>query len=45
MWEGTVEPHSGQLLKVGRRQRLAPRRMRPLLLEVLRLGAAMAERD
>ena len=41
MWDGTALPHSGQVLSCGFRQRLAPRRMRCLLFEVLRLGTAM----
>ena len=43
MCPGTRLPHSGQVWRVGRRQRLAPRRMRCFIFEVLRFGTAMAK--
>lgn len=41
MWDGTLLPHSGQSLKTGADQRLAPRRFFCRLLEVRRFGTAM----
>ena len=41
MWEGTRLPHSGQSLKIGARQRLAPRRIFWRLLDWRRFGTAM----
>ena len=44
MWDGTLLPHSGQVLSTGLRQRLAPRRMRCFIFDVLRFGTAMAKK-
>lgn len=41
MCEGTRVPHSGQLLRMGARQRVAPRRIFERLLDWRRLGTAM----
>ena len=41
MCDGTLLPHSGQLLKIGARQRVAPRRIFERLLDWRLLGTAM----
>jgi hypothetical protein len=41
MCEGTLLPHSGQLLKIGARQRVAPRRIFERLFDWRLLGTAM----
>jgi hypothetical protein len=41
MCEGTRLPHSGQLLKIGARQRVAPRRIFWRLLDWRLFGTAM----
>ena len=41
MCDGTLLPHSGQLLKIGARQRVAPRRIFWRLLDWRRFGTAM----
>jgi hypothetical protein len=41
MCEGTLLPHSGQLLKIGARQRVAPRRIFWRLLDWRLFGTAM----
>ena len=41
MCEGTLLPHSGQLLKIGARQRFAPRRIFWRLLDWRLFGTAM----
>ena len=44
MWDGTLLPHSEQVLSTGLRQRFAPRRMRCFIFDVLRFGTAMAKK-
>ena len=41
MWDGMRLPHSGQLLKIGARQRFAPWRIFWRLLDWRRFGTAM----
>ena len=41
MWDGTLLPHSGQLLKIGARQRVAPRRIFERLFDWRLFGTAM----
>jgi hypothetical protein len=41
MCDGTLLPHSGQLLKIGARQRVAPRRIFERLLDWRLFGTAM----
>jgi hypothetical protein len=43
MWEGTALPHSGHVLSLGARQRLAERRRLPFIFETLHLGTAMVK--
>jgi len=42
MWPGTVAPHCGHLLRVGACHRLAARRVRRRIFEVLRLGTPIS---